>query len=93
MMKYEVRFTSRFNKDIKLAERQGKNINKLFQVIEKLANGERLDPKFRDHPLSGNYSGSRECHIEPDWLLIYEIIENVLVLSLQRIGSHSDLFK
>ena len=92
-MKYEVRFTSRFNKDIKLAERQGKNINKLFQVIEKLANGERLDPKFRDHPLSGNYSGSRECHIEPDWLLIYEIIENVLVLSLQRIGSHSDLFK
>lgn len=93
MMKYEIRFTSRFKKDIKLAKRQGKNIDKLFQVVERLAKGENLEDQFRDHALSGNYSGTRECHIEPDWLLIYEVIEDVLVLSLQRIGSHSDLFK
>ncbi|MBF0805402.1 MULTISPECIES: type II toxin-antitoxin system YafQ family toxin [unclassified Streptococcus] len=92
-MKYEIRFTSRFKKDIKLAKRQGKDLDKLFQIVEQLANGETLEEKYRDHSLSGNYSGTRECHIEPDWLLIYEIIEDVLVLSLQRIGSHSDLFK
>ena len=92
-MKYAVKFTSQFKKDINLAKKQGKNIDKLFEVIQQLANGETLDEKFRDHPLSGNYKGCRECHIEPDWLLIYEIINGVLVLMLYRIGSHSDLFK
>ena len=92
MIKYEIRFTNRFKKDIKSAKKQGKNIDKLFQIVEQLAKGEKLEPKYKDHALTGNYSRTRECHIESDWLLIYEIIENVLVLSLQRVGSHSELF-
>lgn len=92
MIKYEIRFTNRFKKDIKLAKKQGKDLDKLFRIIEKLAQGKTLEAKYRDHSLTGDYKGTRECHIEPDWLLIYEIIEDVLVLSLQRIGSHSDLF-
>ncbi len=92
-MKYEVRFTNQFKKDIKLAKKQGKDIEKLFDVIGILANGETLDEKYRDHDLSGNFKGCRECHIEPDWLLIYEIDNNVLVLMLNRVGSHSELFK
>ena len=92
-MKYEVRFTNQFKKDIKLAKKQGKDIDKLFDVIGILANGEVLDEKYRDHDLSGNFKGCRECHIEPDWLLIYEIDNNVLILVLNRVGSHSELFK
>lgn len=92
MIKYEIRFTNRFKKDIKLAKKQGKDLDKLFKIIEKLAQGKTLEAKYRDHSLTGDYKGTRECHIEPDWLLIYEIFEDVLVLSLQRIGSHSDLF-
>ena len=92
-MKYKIKFTSRFKKDLKQAKKQGKDIEMLFDVIEKIANDETLDGKYRDHSLSGNYKGTRECHIEPDFLLIYEKIEEVLVLSLVRTGSHSDLFK
>ena len=92
-MKYEVRFTNQFKKDIKLAKKQGKDIDKLFDVIAILANGEMLDEKYRDHDLSGSFKGCRECHIEPDWLLIYEIDNNVLILVLNRVGSHSELFK
>lgn len=62
-------------------------------MIGVLANGETLDEKYRDHDLSGNFTRCRECHIEPDWLLIYEIDHNVLVLVLNRVGSHSELFK
>ncbi len=91
-MKYEVRFTGQFKKDLKLAKKQGKNTDELFAVIEKLSNGEALDAKYRDHSLSGNYKGCRECHIEPDWLLIYEIDDGILVLMLYRVGSHSELF-
>ena len=64
-----------------------------MDVIEKLANDEKLDEKYKDHPLKGKYYSTRECHIEPDFLLIYEKIEEVLVLSLVRTGSHSELFK
>ncbi len=92
-MMYEIKFTNQFKKDIKLAKKQGKNIDKLFAVVEKLANGEILEIKYRDHELIGNYKGCRECHIEPDWLLVYEIINNKLVLMLYRVGSHSELFK
>lgn len=91
-MKYEVQFTNQFKKDVKLAKNQGKDLEKLYAVVEKLAEGERLEAKFRDHLLSGNYNSCRECHIEPDWLLIYEIIDGVLVLMLNRTGSHSELF-
>ena len=92
-MKYEIRFTGQFKKDLKLAKKQGKNLDKLFNVVEKLANGETLEAKYRDHGLSGDYKGCRECHIDPDWLLIYEIFDDVLVLLLNRVGSHSELFK
>lgn len=91
-MKYEVRFTNQFKKDLKLAKKQHKDTEKLFAVIEKLANGETLDPKYRDHDLAGDYKGCRECHVEPDWLLIYEVMNDVLVLMVYRLGSHSELF-
>ena len=91
-MRYEVRFTRQFKHDLKLAKKQVKDLNKLYDVIEQLANGEILDEKYRDHDLQGEYEGSRECHIEPDWLLIYEIQGKVLVLMLYRLGSHSELF-
>lgn len=91
-MKYEVQFTNQFKKDVKLAKKQGRDLEKLYAVVEKLAEGERLEAKFRDHSLSGNYNSCRECHIESDWLLIYEIIDGVLVLMLNRTGSHSELF-
>jgi len=92
-MNYQLRLTNQFKKDLKLAEKQGKDLEKLFDVIDRLSKGEKLDLKFRDHLLSGNYGGCRECHIEPDWLLIYEIDNGILVLVLNRVGSHSDLFK
>lgn len=79
-MKYDIQFTNQFKKDLKLAKKQNKNLDKLFEVIDILANGGTLDAKYRDHDLTGNYKGTRECHIEPDWLLIYEIQNNVLVL-------------
>lgn len=91
-MKYKIKFTSRFKKDLKQAKKQGKDIEKLFDIVEKIAKDEKLDEKYRDHPLAGNFKGSRECHIEPDFLLIYEKFEDLLVLSLVRIGSHADLF-
>ncbi len=92
-MKYDVQFTNQFKRDLKLAKKQSKNLDKLFDVIDILANGGKLDEKYQDHELTGKYKGSRECHIEPDWLLIYEIRGDVLVLMLYRLGSHSELFK
>ena len=91
-MKYEVKFTTQFKKDLKLAKKQKKDINKLFEVIELLAEGKSLEVKYRDHDLSGNYKGARECHIEPDWLLIYEYRNEILVLVLYRLGTHSEVF-
>ena len=92
-MKYEVKFTTQFKKDLKLAKKQNKDIEKLFAVVELLANGEKLDFKYKDQDLSGNYKGIRECHIEPDWLLVYEYQNDVLVLMLYRLGSNFELFK
>ena len=91
-MKYEVKPSNQFKKDVKLAQKRGYNINILTDVIKKLANGETLEAKYRDHQLSGNYGSFRECHIQPDWLLIYEIEDDKLILYLSRTGSHSDLF-
>ena len=92
-MNYEVRFTNQFKKDIKLAQKQGKDIEKLFSVVDILASGEPLPAKFRDHDLTGDYKGCRECHIEPDWLLVYEKDNGLLILMLNRVGNHSELFK
>ena len=92
-MKYEVKFTNQFKKDFKLAKKQNKDLNKLFDVVNILAEGGILEAKYRDHDLSGMYKDTRECHIEPDWLLVYEIQNDVLVLILYRLGTHSELFK
>ena len=91
-MKYDVLITNSCKKDIKRATKQGKNINLLFQVVDELSEGKTLDPKYRDHKLKGRCEGKRECHIERDFLLIYEINEKEIVLYLVRVGSHSDLF-
>ena len=92
MTKYEIKNTTQFKKDYKLAKRRGLDISLLKDIVTKLANGEPLDPKYKDHSLSGNWTGHRECHIQPDWLLIYRYEENVLILTLVRTGTHSDLF-
>ncbi len=91
-MKYIVKPSKRFEKDLKKAEKRGYDIILITEIIKKLARGENLEPKYKDHPLTGNYKGCRECHITPDWLLIYEIHDNELILYLTRTGSHSDLF-
>lgn len=91
-MKYEIERTPQFKKDYKIAEKQGLDLNKLKEVVTLLANGEPLPPKNKDHQLKGNYKGHRECHIEPDWLLIYKVQDNMLILTLVRTGSHSKLF-
>ena len=80
-------------KDAKLMQKRGKNMKKLVNVLDLLASGKTLPSKYKDHQLTGNLSDFRECHIEPDWLLIYQIFENELILSATAIGSHSDLFK
>ncbi len=92
-MKYEVKFTTKFKKDLKKAKKQNKPIDELFEVIGKLANGLELESKYKDHYLIGNYKNVRECHIQSDWLLLYEYIEDVLVLSLTRVGTHSEILK
>lgn len=91
-MKYEVKPSNQFKKDLKLAAKRGYQIELLVDVIKKLANGEVLDPKYKDHQLSGTFGSYRECHILPDWLLIYEIDGEQLILLLSRTGTHSDLF-
>ena len=73
MTKYEIKNTTQFKKDYKLAKKRGLNIKLLKEVVSKLANGEQLESKYKDHMLSGNWSGHRECHIQPDWLLIYYV--------------------
>lgn len=89
---YTIKPTTKFQKDLKRASKRGYNINILLEIIKKLAAGEELPAKNCDHALSGIYSGCRECHIAPDWLLIYEIENEYLFLYLLRTGTHSDLF-
>ena len=89
---YTVKPTSRFSKDLKLIEKRGYKIDLLTVVIKKLAAEETLDEKYQDHSLKGNYEGCRECHITPDWLLIYEVVGKELILYLTRTGTHSDLY-
>ena len=91
-MSREIVWTAQFKKDYKLAQKRGQDIGLLDDCIRVLAAGQELAPKFRDHNLAGRWSGHRECHIEPDWLLIYRIEGNNLILVLARTGSHSDLF-
>ena len=91
-MTYTVKPTTRFRKDLKLCQKRGYNIQAITDVIKMLAKGMALPEKFHDHQLTGNLKNCRECHIAPDWLLVYEISNTELILYLTRTGTHSDLF-
>lgn len=84
--------SNQFKKDLKLAKKRGMNLEHLSLVVDTLARKQTLDDRYRDHSLAGNYRGFRECHIEPDWLLVYRTEESELELFLFRTGTHSDLF-
>jgi len=86
-----IHYTTQFKKDYKRVKKQNKDLSKLRTIIEKLSSRHILEPIYRDHPLSGNWKDHRDCHIEPDWILIYRITADELYL--ERTGSHSDLFK
>lgn len=89
---YSIVPSSRFKKDLKAALRRGYDISRLEEVVNILSEGKSLPAKYKDHALIGNYAGCRECHVMPDWLLIYEIENDELLLYLIRTGTHSDLF-
>jgi len=89
---YAIKTTAQFRRDLKTVEKRGYNIGLLTQVVKKIAAGETLDKRYNDHPLKGKYAGYRECHVSLDWLLIYKISDNTLILGLTRTGTHSDLF-
>jgi len=86
-----IHYTTQFKKDYKRLKKQNKDLSKLKIVIKILSSGKLLEPIYLDHPLSGNWKNHRDCHIEPDWILIYRIIAEDLYL--ERTGSHSDLFR
>lgn len=90
---YRIVATGKFKKDLKLLIKRGYNMKLMDDIVTKLSNGEKLPEKNKDHALIGNYVGKRECHITPDWLLVYEIDNGNLILFLTRTGTHSDLFK
>ena len=91
-MKYRVVSTSVFRRELRYMIRRGKPLEELDKVVDKLRNGENLPKKYKDHQLHGQYEGYRECHIKPDWLLVYRKQDNILLLTLLRTGTHSDLF-
>ena len=89
-MTFEIKIMNACRRDIRRLQRQGKNLDELYTVVEMLAEGEILPERYRDHNLTGNWRGFRECHIRPNWLLIYKIVEQEL--QLVRSGSHPELF-
>lgn len=89
---YEIEVTNQFLKDLKLARKRNLDENKLNDIVRLLAEGNPIPEKNRDHPLVGDYKGCRECHVTPDWLLIYSIENTLKIITLIRTGSHSDLF-
>lgn len=91
-MEYKIIYTKRFEKDIKNLKKQNKDLTELFDVINTIAKGEILDKKYKDHKLLGNFNDYRECHIENDFILVYKIEKDKLVLILYRAGTHSEIF-
>lgn len=91
-MRYKLILTGKFKKSLKLAKKRGCDISLMENVVDTLQQGLSLDKKYRDHELKGKYKGFRECHIQPDWLLIYLIENDVLTLTLIDTGTHADLF-
>lgn len=92
-MKLKVQFYTQFKRDVKLAKKRNLDMSLLKSVVDKLSEGKKLEAKYRDHMLTGDYAGYRECHLQPDWLLVYKIVNDTLTLVLARTGTHSDLFK
>ena len=90
-MKYAIRQTARYKKSLKKMIRRGKDIKKIVSVVSMLAQGETLPPQYKDHALVGDPIGLRDCHIENDWVLLYQIKNDILILSLADTGTHSDL--
>ena len=88
----EIVLSNQFKKDLKLASKRGYKLELLEKIVDKIGKNIKLEDKHRDHALTGNYVGFRECHIQPDWLLVYRIENDELILFLSRTGSHSDLF-
>lgn len=95
MTKYQIKFTSSFKKSLKKVLKQGKEFKKIKTIIVKLANKEELEIKYKNHELNDNkkFKNYKECHVEPDWLLVYKYYENDLILLLVETGSHSEIFK
>lgn len=91
--KYQLIMTSTFKRDLKKLKKRGYDLSLMNSVITKLQYGETLDIKYKDHALKGNKLGFRDCHILPDWILLYQIFEDKLILSLSRTGTHSDLLE
>lgn len=91
-MNYQLILTNKFKKGLKLAKRRGLDITLLEVLVEKLLHGIPLEDKNKDHELKGKFKGFRECHIQPDWLLIYLLEDEVLTLTLIDTGTHADLF-
>ena len=92
-MNYAIKRTTQFKKDVKLMLKQGKDIQSLLDVVEMLRTDTPLPDKYHDHALTGHWIGKRECHIDPDWLLVYEKCEDILLLTLIRTGSHSSILR
>lgn len=91
--KYKIEMSARYRKGLRRMIKRGRDENKILDVIDKLASGVPLPPKNEDHPLHGEWEGMRECHVEPNWLLIYGIYEDVLILALNSTGTHAEVFK
>lgn len=88
----KVEYITQFKRDLKLSNKRKKNMGALQKIMKKIENEETLSPRFRDHPLTGNWKTHRELHVEPDWLLIYKLIPDEKVVIFVRTGTHSDLF-
>ena len=91
-MTYKIRYSTKFKKDLKIAKKRGLDLEEIKYAIDVLARGEELDARFHDHALHGDWEGFRECHIEPDWLLVYQLFDDEVILYLVRTGTHSDFF-
>ena len=91
-MTYHIKFTTAYKKSYKRAKKRGLNRKLLDDVVDELRQGRKLDAKYRDHALHGNWEGFRECHIQPDWLLVYLVENDILTLTLVETGTHADIF-
>jgi mRNA interferase YafQ len=89
---YDIEYTNNMKRNVKRMYKRGKDMSKLITALDLLASGKPMPARYNDHPLRGEMRGSRECHIESDWLLIYQILDDRLILSASGTGTHSDLF-